>query len=128
MMERKVFDMDPFNPSEKTLAERLLLLTSSAHALTKELGSVTQEVVRQVDLKGRVQRHPYGMLLFTTGMGYLLGGGLFSSMTARMMQMGLKLGALPWVREEMLRRLDDALRSSNEKGPTLNVEPSSPKA
>jgi len=45
-----------------------------------------------VDLKGRVNRNPYGTVAAALGIGYVLGGGLFTPLTARIVGMGLRIG------------------------------------
>ena len=58
-----------------------------------------------VDLQGRVDRHPYGTVAAALGIGYLLGGGLFTPLTGRLvglaMRIGLRLAVLPVVRDEL---------------------------
>jgi hypothetical protein len=58
-----------------------------------------------VDLSGRVDRHPYGTLAAAVGIGYLLGGGLFTPLTGRIVGLGLRLGLrlalLPLVKDEI---------------------------
>jgi ElaB/YqjD/DUF883 family membrane-anchored ribosome-binding protein len=68
------------------------------------------------DLEDRVQQHPWRMLGLAVGAGYILGGGLFSALTGRLLLGGLRIGmrvaALPLVREELL----GALGSLTENG------------
>jgi hypothetical protein len=45
-----------------------------------------------VDLDGHVRRHPYGTLAAAVGIGYLLGGGLFTPLTGRIVGLGLRVG------------------------------------
>ncbi len=58
-----------------------------------------------VDLKGRVKRHPYGTVAAALGIGYVLGGGLFTPLTARIVRMGVRIGmrlaVLPLLKEEV---------------------------
>jgi hypothetical protein len=62
--------------------------------------------LRQFDWRARVRRHPYAMLAAATGVGYLLGGGLFSRSTARIVgfaaSVGARLLAVPIIRDELL--------------------------
>jgi ElaB/YqjD/DUF883 family membrane-anchored ribosome-binding protein len=68
------------------------------------------------DLNERVQQHPWRMLGLAVGAGYILGGGLFSALTGRLLMGGLRIGvrvaALPLVREELM----GALSSFTENG------------
>jgi hypothetical protein len=65
-----------------------------------------------VDTVGRVQRHPYGMVAGALGLGFVLGGGLFTRLTAGVVGVGLRIGlmaALPLVKEEIVRATQRAL-------------------
>jgi hypothetical protein len=58
------------------------------------------------DLRTRVEEQPVKTLALALGAGYILGGGLFSALTGRLLYGGLRIGlrvaALPLVREEIL--------------------------
>jgi len=58
------------------------------------------------DLRARVEEEPVKTLALALGAGYILGGGLFSALTGRLLYGGLRIGlrvaALPLVREELL--------------------------
>ena len=58
------------------------------------------------DLRTRVEEEPVKTLAMALGAGYILGGGLFSALTGRLLYGGLRIGlrvaALPLVREELL--------------------------
>jgi len=58
------------------------------------------------DIRERVEQHPYRALGVALGAGYILGGGLFSSLTGRLLFTGIKLGlrlaALPMLRDQLL--------------------------
>jgi hypothetical protein len=58
-----------------------------------------------VDLGGRVNKHPYGTLAAAVGIGYLLGGGLFTPLTGRIVGLGLRLGlrlaVLPLLKDQL---------------------------
>lgn len=58
------------------------------------------------DIRQRVEEHPWRMLGVAVGAGYVLGGGLFTALTGRLLLGGLRIGlrvaALPLVREELL--------------------------
>jgi len=75
---------------------------SSAQQLWSEARGAVQDLSQTLDVRGRVQRHPYGTLLAAAGIGYVLGGGLFSPLTARILRLGIRLAALPLVKDELL--------------------------
>jgi hypothetical protein len=58
------------------------------------------------DLRDRVEDQPLKTLAMALGAGYVLGGGLFTALTGRLLfggiRIGVRLAALPLVREELL--------------------------
>jgi hypothetical protein len=58
-----------------------------------------------LDLKGRVDRHPYGTVAAAIGIGYVLGGGLFTPLTSRIVRFGVRIGlrlaVLPLLKQEV---------------------------
>src|ERR1043165_5875073 len=63
------------------LGERVGQINQSAHELWSEAQGAVTQLRESLDVQGRVERHPYGMMLAAVGVGYLLGGGLFSGLT-----------------------------------------------
>ena len=55
-----------------------------------------------IDLRGRVERHPYAMVAAALGVGYVLGGGLFSALTFRLLGLGVRVAAVPVVKNQLL--------------------------
>jgi hypothetical protein len=59
-----------------------------------------------LDLEGRVERNPYGMVAGALGIGFVLGGGLFTRLTAGVLSAGLRIvlmAALPMLQEELIQ-------------------------
>ncbi len=77
-------------------------LNDSAHQLLEEARSTFEDLGQAIDLRGRVQRHPYAMVAAAVGVGYVLGGGLFSSLTFRLFGLGVKVAAIPIVKQQLL--------------------------
>jgi hypothetical protein len=74
------------------------------------------------DLRTRVEEEPVKTLALAVGAGYILGGGLFSALTGRLLygglRIGLRLAALPLVREELLgfiETISDRGRGESER-------------
>ena len=69
-----------------------------------------EDIRQRIDIEGRVRRNPYGMVAAALGAGYVLGGGLFSPLTARIVGLGLRLGirmaAIPFLRDEIESIID----------------------
>ena len=50
-----------------------------------------------LDIEGRLRRNPYGMVAGALAVGFVLGGGLFTRLTARIAGAGLRMGlAAAW--------------------------------
>lgn len=76
-------------------------LRDEAGALAGELKGSFDEVAKAMDLKGRMERHPWMMVAAAVGVGYVLGGGLFSRTTARLIHLGSRAVLLPLVRTQL---------------------------
>lgn len=68
------------------------VVDDSRSLLTDGLATVTE----------RMTSHPYQTMLIAAGVGYVLGGGLFTALTARMVRGGIRVAALPIVRNEIV--------------------------
>jgi hypothetical protein len=62
-----------------------------------------------LDLQRRMTEHPYQTMLIAVGVGYVLGGGLFTAFTARAVSAGARVALLPLLQ----RGLIDTLESVN---------------
>lgn len=91
------------------VGQRLDQVSASAQQLVDEAKGAVRELGGALDLRGRVERNPYGMLLGAFGIGYVLGGGLFTPFTAKVVRLGLKLAALPLVKDELLGMAEAAV-------------------
>jgi hypothetical protein len=100
--------------------QRVEHLGSSAQEFWTEARDMVTDMTQTLDLSGRVQRHPYAMIAAAAGIGYVLGGGLFTSLTARVVRLGLRLAALPLVKDELIGLAEaavDGLSSSSGRAP-----------
>jgi hypothetical protein len=88
-----------------TLGERVDRMSDSAQQVWSRTRDAFGDIKGTLDLDGRVKRHPYGTLAAAVGIGYVLGGGLFSRLTARILGMGLRIGmrlaAIPVIKDEL---------------------------
>jgi hypothetical protein len=71
------------------------------------------ETKNRPDLLEQVQRYPYGALAAAAGIGYVLAGGLFTRLTARILKLGVRVAApivaWPLLEHELLElRLSEA--------------------
>jgi hypothetical protein len=86
-------DKGPFEHAKAAVHE--------AQAFKDALGSSVTNFTSSLDLRGRVQRHPIGMVCAAVGIGYVLGGGLFSPLTSRLLKIGLRLAIIPLVKSQL---------------------------
>lgn len=72
-----------------------------ARAFKAAIASQATSFSSNIDLRGRVQRNPIGMVLAAAGVGYVLGGGLFSPLTAKAVRYGLRLALIPLLKSQL---------------------------
>jgi hypothetical protein len=69
-------------------------------------------------LTEKVEASPYGMVAAALGVGYVLGGGLFTPTTMRLVRIGMKLASIPAVRDRLLdvaeSAVDGVLKNSKD--------------
>jgi hypothetical protein len=89
---------------------------SGGAALRRQLAAWAQVAAEVLDdaaetagLAEAVRQSPYGSLGAALGTGYLLGGGLPSPTTARLLRLGLKLASVPVVQDKLLDVAEVAL-------------------
>ena len=104
-----------------TVGQRVDRASDNAHEAWSRTRETVSDIKERLDVDGRVARNPYGMMAAALGVGYVLGGGLFSPLTARLvgfgMRMGLRLAAIPFLENE-LRGLTESVMNgeSDESG------------
>jgi hypothetical protein len=77
-----------------------------AEANTSPIESAGRALHETFDIQGRLRRNPYAMVAGAVGIGFVLGGGLFTRLAARILGSGLRIGlmaALPVLQKEILR-------------------------
>jgi ElaB/YqjD/DUF883 family membrane-anchored ribosome-binding protein len=67
-------------------------VTDSAHKAWDRTRGAVSEIKRAAAIEERVNRHPYGSIAAAIGVGYVLGGGIFTSLTTRIVTLGLRIG------------------------------------
>ncbi|MFB1479602.1 hypothetical protein [Corallococcus sp. RDP092CA] len=90
--------------------QRVDQLGSDAQQFIDNARSAVADLGQALDLKGRVERNPYGTLAIAVGVGYVLGGGLFTPLTGRILKLGVRLAALPFVKDELLGMAESAFQ------------------
>jgi hypothetical protein len=77
--------------------------------LAKDANSALNGMADAVGLTDNVERAPYAMIGAALGVGYVVGGGLFTPLTTRLIRMGMKLAAIPQVRDRLLDVAESAI-------------------
>src|SRR5437016_2791284 len=86
---------------EKGPFEHAKAAVDEARAFKDAIGSSVENFSSSIDLRGRVQSHPIGMVCAALGVGYVLGGGLFSPFTSRLLKIGIRLAVIPLVKSQL---------------------------
>lgn len=83
-------------------------MVEEARAFTSAVGQGATSFSRAIDLKGRVQRNPIAMVAAAAGVGYVIGGGLFSPVTARLLKVGVRLALIPFIKSQLTMMVGNA--------------------
>ena len=89
-----------------TVGERVDHVGEAVAAILDEAQAAVTDLGEALALRERVRERPVLMLLGAAGVGYLLAGGLFTPTTGRLLRAGMRLAALPLVRDELLGLLE----------------------
>ncbi|QSQ16497.1 hypothetical protein [Myxococcus landrumensis] len=111
--------------SDAGFGSRVDQLGSEAQQLWSDARGAVDDLGQTLDIRGRVERNPYGMMAAAIGVGYVLGGGLFTPLTARILRLGVRLAALPFVKDELLGMAETALQGY-QTGRRMSGPPPSP--
>jgi hypothetical protein len=92
------------------------VMVDEARAFGRSLGESATGLSAAIDLRGRILRNPLGMMAAGLGIGYLLGGGLFTPLTKKLVRVGLRAAILPLVRGPLMT-VAGAASQSAQSGP-----------
>lgn len=92
---------DPTGPEHQQILDDTRQLAEDA----RHLYSTLQE---DNPLADYYQRNPFAVLGAAAGVGYILGGGLFTPFTRRLLRVGLKAAALPVAASQLRQLAHDA--------------------
>lgn len=84
-------------------------LLEGAQQLAKNANDALNGLADAAGLTPKVQQNPYGMVAAALGVGYVVGGGLFTPTTARLLRLAMKFAAIPLVRDRMLDLAESAV-------------------
>ena len=96
----------------KSIGKRVDQVSDSAQEAWDRTRDAVSDLKRVADIDGRVRRNPYGTVAAAVGIGYVLGGGIFTPLTARIVGLGLRIGirlALLPMMKDQISELADSL-------------------
>jgi hypothetical protein len=101
-----------------TVGKRVDRVNDTAQEAWSRTRETVNDLKERLDIDGRVARNPYGMMAAAVGVGYVLGGGVFSPLTARLVGLGLKMGlrlaAIPFLENELRGLTESVVNGSDE--------------
>ncbi len=100
------------------LGARVRSLNRAAHSFQTQVRTTAADLGNAFDVRRRVRRHPYAMVAAALGVGYVLGGGLFSRTTARLLGVAGRVAALPLIRGELIGLAEAVLSGSADSEDT----------
>jgi hypothetical protein len=92
-------------------------MESEAEAV-RPVGETGGWLRQTLDIEGRLKRNPYGMVAGALGIGFVLGGGLFTRLSAKIFGTGVRvalMAALP-ILEKQIAQMVTGSRLNNDKG------------
>ncbi|MBL9038456.1 MAG: hypothetical protein JNG84_08090 [Archangium sp.] len=92
----------PISSETETEAVEAEGLPEVLREAARSAGDAVNDFAETTGVTPLVEEHPYGMVAAAVGIGYVLGGGLFSPTTARLVQTALKVAAIPAVQSQLL--------------------------
>ena len=94
----------------KKLGSRVEKVGHTAEQVWDRTRDSVSDFGEALDIKGRVDRHPFGTVAAAIGIGYVLGGGLFTPLTGRIVRLGLGIGmrlaVLPLLKREVAELME----------------------
>lgn len=73
----------------------------SVQEIASDLGGAVTELYDRVELGRHLQENPYRTLALAAGVGYILGGGLFTPLTGSLFRVGMRAMILPLLQQTL---------------------------
>lgn len=115
----------PATPPVEADADTTNPIVDQVVEVLSDANSAINGVADAVGITPKVEANPYAMVAAAVGIGYVLGGGLFTPTTFRLLRLGMKVAQIPAVRSRLLDVAETAVdgvlanaSSSNEEDPS----------
>lgn len=73
-------------------------LRHQGEKMFRDARDTVTDLARRVELKRRIEEHPVRVIAIAFGVGYLLGGGLFTRLTGTLFKVGVRAALIPAVK------------------------------
>jgi len=83
----------------------------SVGEIAGEIAEAASELYERLDIGRQLQEHPYRTLAIAAGIGYVLGGGLFTPLTGTLLRIGARAAMLPMLQNTITGPVEE------ERGP-----------
>jgi hypothetical protein len=102
--------MEQYNGRAERVVQQSRALGDDVRGLASEIAGAAHDIKGKVDISSAVQTHPFRSIFIAAGVGYLVGGGLFTPMTGRLLRVGLRAMLVPMIKNQM-----DAMVAGSEQ-------------
>ncbi len=92
---------DDFSARQPDVIHHATRMAQEARALGTSLGAAGRKLNASLDLPNRIHRNPIACVAAALGVGYVLGGGLFSPTTKKLLKVGMRLAVIPFVKGQL---------------------------
>lgn len=93
--------MEQSNGRAERVINQTRALNEDMRGLASEIASAAKEIKMKAALGPAVQEHPFRAMMIAAGVGYVLGGGLFTPLTGTLVRVGARAMLLPMLRNQL---------------------------
>lgn len=104
-------------PQPDDILDHASELTRDARKVVDDVQTIYYNASERMNLGRLYQERPFVVLGAAAGIGYVLGGGLFTPFTARMLKLGARFLLLPMVTSQLERALPQQPPASSPNHP-----------
>ena len=93
--------------------------TKKGRQAARTVTGVVDDAAERIGLRTAVDQSPLAIAGAALAVGYVLGGGLFTRSTVRLVEFGAALSQVPFIRVPVLRAIETALDSALNRAKTI---------